>query len=288
MSKKKIKVRRPGLLGGKGYTSLPARERRQILRSCIEDEGVVTCQRALLAMQSWSSSGTWAASKRKAVIDDLAWIAGQLPNEPAHRAAERLRRSLLKGKTMQQALKSAKARVGRITDPEKLEGAALYFGSLIHYQHDLTQAQCRLALEAAEAALEKMVTPAPKKKKSRKNSGVVNMYGVSLERYPRMPLEMWEGFSTIQSGHFDNLIYEGTASDVLRGGGDEKIRVWRSRMTVADGMPCDDLITVEAYKGPDWIWEKVDEYCPRSGREANPGVVEPRRSNASLKARLVR
>jgi len=290
MAKNQIKVRRPGLLGGKGYTSKPARERRKILRKCLEDEGFVTCQRALLAMQSWSSSGTWAPKKRKAVLSDLEWLSDQLPNEPTARAGERLRRSLSKGKTMSQALGSAKSRVGRITDPEKLAGTAMYFGGRVHREHRLSDAECKKALEVSDAAAKKLMGPSRRSKPpARKNAAsVTNMFGESLSRYPRLEVVQlsatWD--DPLWAGHFDNLVFEGPAKDVYGNRSSEKIRIWRSRMTVADGMPCDDLITVEAYRGG--IWEKVDEYCPRSGREANPGVVEAGRSFRGLKAKLIR
>jgi hypothetical protein len=295
--KSKIKVRRPGLLGGAGYTSKPTAERRKILRRCIETEGVVACQRALLALQSWSSSGTWAPKKRKAVLSDLDWIAQQLPNEPGARAAERLRRSLSKGKTMTKALKSAKARVGRISDTDKLAGSALYFSGGVHRDYELTDAQCRGALEVAHAALEKLAPPRKAKKKAtkkkpRKNANVTSLMGESLTTYPRLPARYLSQFGwdePLATGYHDDLVYEGEAGVLFGDGSKEPVRVWRSRLTKEDGMPCDDLVTLEAYRGPDGIWEKIDEYCPYTGQESNPGVVEPRPTpRASLKARLTR
>ena len=47
---------------------------------------------------------------------------------------------------------------------------------------------------------------------------------------------------TLHSGHFDNLKRE-TATT----------RVWCSRMTVADGMPCDNQLTYERLINGAWI-----------------------------------
>ena len=55
---------------------------------------------------------------------------------------------------------------------------------------------------------------------------------------------------TIESGHFDNLKHD-----------DGKTRIWLSRMTVEDGMPYNNQVTVEKKKKGDW--KKVDEYKAR-------------------------
>lgn len=65
-----------------------------------------------------------------------------------------------------------------------------------------------------------------------------------MEKYTLAELE---AMPTIHSGHFDNLKFD-----------DGKNRVWLSRMTVADGMPYDNQVTVE--KLIDGNWKTVREY----------------------------
>jgi hypothetical protein len=64
-------------------------------------------------------------------------------------------------------------------------------------------------------------------------------------------LEELESMPTISKGHTDDLKYE-----------DDDTRVWLSRMTVEDGMPYNNQVTVEKYEEIDgsWIWHTVDEY----------------------------
>ena len=65
--------------------------------------------------------------------------------------------------------------------------------------------------------------------------------------YKGLTLEYLEKLPTLHSGHFDNLkIKEGD------------VQVWLSRMTVADGMPYDNQVTVE--KLVNGVWTTVDEY----------------------------
>ena len=57
---------------------------------------------------------------------------------------------------------------------------------------------------------------------------------------------------TLSTGQADDLKIER-----LDGGG---LRVWLSRMTVEDGMPYDDQITIEEYNHRDGRWVTIDEY----------------------------
>lgn len=59
--------------------------------------------------------------------------------------------------------------------------------------------------------------------------------------------EELEAMPTLHSGHFDDLKIE-----------TQTTRVWLSRMTVADGMPYDNMITVE--KLIDGRWVTTEEY----------------------------
>lgn len=61
---------------------------------------------------------------------------------------------------------------------------------------------------------------------------------------------------TIRQGQTDDLIYESQTK-----------RVWRSRMTVADGMPYDDQITVEVCGiagGGRHAWTIQKQFNPRA------------------------
>lgn len=55
-------------------------------------------------------------------------------------------------------------------------------------------------------------------------------------------LEDIEEQETIHSGQYENLKFD-----------DGQIRVWQSRMTVADGMPYDNEITVEVLDDGCWV-----------------------------------
>ena len=57
---------------------------------------------------------------------------------------------------------------------------------------------------------------------------------------------------TLHVGHFDNLKLE-----LYEGG---PIRVWLSRMTVDDGSPCNNQVTVEKFNNKTKRWETIDEY----------------------------
>jgi hypothetical protein len=63
----------------------------------------------------------------------------------------------------------------------------------------------------------------------------------------RYTAEQLEDMPTIHSGHYDNLKIE-----------TENTRVWLSRMTVADGMPYDNQITVEMLINGKWT--TMEEY----------------------------
>ena len=60
-------------------------------------------------------------------------------------------------------------------------------------------------------------------------------------------LREMEKRKTLHSGHTDDLKFESKG-----------IRVWLSRMTVADGMPYDNQVTVEKLKNGSWV--TVEEY----------------------------
>jgi hypothetical protein len=59
-------------------------------------------------------------------------------------------------------------------------------------------------------------------------------------------LEYLENLPTLHSGHFDNVKIE-TAN----------MRVLLSRMTVADGMPYDNQVTIERLKNGCWVTTKI-------------------------------
>jgi hypothetical protein len=66
----------------------------------------------------------------------------------------------------------------------------------------------------------------------------------------RCTLRQLRAMKTISQGHMDNLkVDTGTT------------RVWLSRMTVEDGMPYNNGVTVEKMKRG--VWEVVDEYRAR-------------------------
>ncbi len=63
-------------------------------------------------------------------------------------------------------------------------------------------------------------------------------------------LKELEALPTISSGHFDDLKFENPI-----------IRVWLSRMTIADGMPYNNQVTVERLR--EGIWKTVATYPAR-------------------------
>ena len=64
-----------------------------------------------------------------------------------------------------------------------------------------------------------------------------------------------EDMPIITEGHTDDLKVEEMIYGV-------KVRVWLSRMTVADGMPYDNQVTVEYLDADEWCWRTFDKYCP--------------------------
>ena len=58
----------------------------------------------------------------------------------------------------------------------------------------------------------------------------------------------------ISSSQFDDLVIE-----------KKNIRIWKSRMTIEDGMKWNDTITIEFYNGNAWITKK--EVNPHSVKE---------------------
>lgn len=71
---------------------------------------------------------------------------------------------------------------------------------------------------------------------------IINKIGLNLVE-SLLPCEISElpNQPTLHSGHFDNLKYE-----------DEKFRIWLSRMTIADGAPYNNEVTVEGLKQGRW------------------------------------
>lgn len=73
---------------------------------------------------------------------------------------------------------------------------------------------------------------------------------------PRFSLKYLNELPNIHSGHFDNIKDKG----LLQG---REVQIMLSRMTVADGAPCNNMVTVvckapPAPGRPDWI--VIDEY----------------------------
>lgn len=70
----------------------------------------------------------------------------------------------------------------------------------------------------------------------------------------RYTLAELDAMPTIESGHYDNLKID---SKTDKG----HIRVWLSRLTVGDGMPYNNQVTVEQLiKG---VWTEIDTYQAR-------------------------
>lgn len=72
-----------------------------------------------------------------------------------------------------------------------------------------------------------------------------------------------EGMATISQSQMDDLKIEMTMND------GREYRVWLSRMTVEDGMPYDNQVTVEKYIKSEgtkahpafsWKWETIKQY----------------------------
>jgi hypothetical protein len=71
----------------------------------------------------------------------------------------------------------------------------------------------------------------------------------------RYTLAELQALPTLESGHFDNLKIDEKV-------GSSHARVWLSRLTVADGMPYNNQVTVEERVGSG-NWETVDTYQAR-------------------------
>ena len=65
--------------------------------------------------------------------------------------------------------------------------------------------------------------------------------------YSELTLDYLDGLPTIESGHFDNLKIQ-----------EPDVRVWLSRLTLEDGMPYNNQVTVE--KLVDGQWKTFDQY----------------------------
>lgn len=76
----------------------------------------------------------------------------------------------------------------------------------------------------------------------------------------RYTLSELEAMPTISQGHTDNLKIETEIEGV-------KYRIWLSRMTVEDGMPYNNQVTVEKLNPAPGNWETVEEYqAPKNRR----------------------
>lgn len=63
-------------------------------------------------------------------------------------------------------------------------------------------------------------------------------------------LKQLESKPTLEQGHFDDLKAR-----------KDNVKVWLSRMTIADGMPYNNQVTIERYTGD--RWETIDQYEAR-------------------------
>ena len=75
-------------------------------------------------------------------------------------------------------------------------------------------------------------------------------------------IEDMQGFPTISQGHMDDLKVELWVYGV-------KVRIWLSRMTVEDGMPYNNQVTVEYLDADDWCWRVFDKYEPPTELDPN-------------------
>jgi len=110
--------------------------------------------------------------------------------------------------------------------------------------------------ERPEATLEEVEAHICDKLKLKKKADYpLEEDNIIIEDYEEEDYEGYEEWSlrellempTISQGQTDNLKYE-----------DEDTRVWLSRMTVEDGMPYNNQVTVEKYIDNNWV--TVDEY----------------------------
>lgn len=77
--------------------------------------------------------------------------------------------------------------------------------------------------------------------------------GPRIEKPRQYTLAELEAMPTISQGHTDDL-----KNDT------GEFRIWLSRMTVADGMPYDNQVTVE--KLINGVWTTIEEYKPAKNR----------------------
>ena len=72
-------------------------------------------------------------------------------------------------------------------------------------------------------------------------------------------LEDLEDLPTISEGHTDDLKIEKYIYGI-------KVRIWLSRMTIEDGMPYNNQVTVEYLDTQNWCWREYDKYQPATAR----------------------
>ena len=70
-----------------------------------------------------------------------------------------------------------------------------------------------------------------------------------MKKLTKYSLAELEEMETISQSHEDNLKVE-----------TENVRVWLSRMTIEDGMPYNNQVTVEILNPKNYNWEIVEQY----------------------------
>lgn len=68
-------------------------------------------------------------------------------------------------------------------------------------------------------------------------------------RRKKLTLKEVEAMPVIRQGQYDNLLYDA-----------EGTKVWHSRLTIEDGMPYNNMITIEKYDGNTFKWVTIKEY----------------------------
>ena len=69
------------------------------------------------------------------------------------------------------------------------------------------------------------------------------------ENIPKYSLDELENMETLAQSHTDNLKFN-----------DGNIKIWLSRMTIADGAPCNNEVTVEKFNSKTGTWDTIEVY----------------------------
>lgn len=69
----RIKSKRSGKLGGSGYLSLPAKDRRVRLRKCVKSWGYRSCLGSVQALEVWGKN-RFTASQLSKLASDRNWL----------------------------------------------------------------------------------------------------------------------------------------------------------------------------------------------------------------------